>query len=152
MALDTTLFDPALTFWGWSCPAPGELFSRLADELEARGLVAPTWRDAVAAREEVYPTGLATASCGIALPHADAEHIVRPFIALVRPAAPVPFQPMGGIGDVVDAELVMALGFTHAEDQIGALQHVMEVFADEHTGDALRAATSPAELIALLRG
>lgn len=152
MALDTTLFDSDLTFWGWSCTTPNDLFARLADELEVRDLVAPTWRAAVGAREEVYPTGLATASCGIALPHADAKHIIRPFIALVRPASPIPFQPMGGIGDTVDAELVMALGFTHAEDQIGALQHVMEVFANEHTGDALRAATSPAELIALLRG
>ena len=51
------------------------------------------WRAAVGAREEVYPTGLATASCGIALPHADAEHIIRPFIALVRPASPIPRTP-----------------------------------------------------------
>ena len=33
MALDTTLFDSDLTFWGWSCTTPNELFARLADEL-----------------------------------------------------------------------------------------------------------------------
>lgn len=149
--LDVTLFDPELVFFGWRCAAPQDVFAQLASELEPRGLVAPTWRDAVAARERTYPTGLQTAACGIALPHADAEHVLKPFIAIVRPSAAVPFEPMGGIGTTVSAELIVALGFNHAEDQIGALQHLMSVFADEAQAQAVIAATTSEDLVAALR-
>ena len=112
--------------------------------------MAPTWREAVGARERVFPTGLKTIGCGLALPHADAEHTLAPFIAIARPAAPVPFEPMGGIGSTVPADIVIALGFNHADDQIGALQHLMGVFADEERAHAVLAAATPEELVAEL--
>ena len=150
MAIDLSLFKPSLVFFGWECATSDEVFDHLAAELEARGLVAPTWREAVGARERVFSTGLKTIGCGLALPHADAEHTLAPFIAIARPATPVPFEPMGGIGSTVPADIVIALGFNHADDQIGALQHLMGVFADEERAHAVLAATTPEELVAEL--
>ncbi len=147
---DTGLFRPDLTFLDWDCVDVDDLFDRLDAVLLPTGYVRPSWRAAVAERERAYPTGLMTAACGIALPHADAEHTARPFIAVVRPVRPVTFEPMAGLGDAVPAELVVCLGFTHDIEQVGALQHLMNVFMDVERVGRVLAQTTPEGLIAAL--
>ena len=143
MEFDTTLFRADLTFVGWDCTTRDELFDRLDEVLLPRGFVQATWRAAVAARERAYPTGLQTMTCGIALPHADAEHTAQPFIVVVKPARPVVFEPRAGMGDEVPAELVICLGFTHDAAQVGALQRLMNVFMDEDRAENVRAQDTP---------
>lgn len=152
IGIDLDLLTPDLVFFNWAPTTPQEVFELLSRELVPLGLAAPSWRDAVGDRERVFPTGLQTASCGIALPHADAAHVRKPFIAVVHPNAAVPFEPMGGMGAVVKAKLIIALGFNHADDQIGALQHLMGVFGDEARGRAALEAKDPNTLIDILRG
>ncbi|OUN46482.1 hypothetical protein B5G20_07810 [Collinsella sp. An7] len=151
MPLNLDLITPELVFLGWRATSPDDVFTRLANELESRGYVAPTWRNAVSERERTYPTGLQTLACGIAIPHADAVHVQRPFIAIVRPEEPVRFAPMDGMGDPVDAELIIALGFTHEGDQVSTLQHLMSIFADEDRARALAGAADEAAVARLLR-
>ncbi len=145
-----SLLAPELVFLDWDVSTPDELFARLADELAPAGFVRDTWLDAISAREQAHPTGLRTLGAGIALPHADAEHTARPFIAVVKPRVPVTFAPMAGMGDPVAAELVICLGFTHADDQVGALQHLMNVFMDEARVRTVMAQASPTGLVEVL--
>lgn len=151
MPLNLDLITPELVFLGWGATSPDDVFTRLANELEPRGYIAPTWRNAVSERERTYPTGLQTLACGIAIPHADAMHVRQPFIAIVRPEEPVRFAPMGGMGDPVDAELIIALGFTHEGDQVSTLQHLMSIFADEDRARALAGTADEAAVARLLR-
>ena len=141
------LMRPKLVFMGWDVATPAELLTRLNGELRRGGFVDDAWLEAVLARERRYPTGLHTVAAGIALPHADAEHVTAPFIAIVKPQAPVTFEPMAGLGGSVSAELVICLGVTHAEEQVAALQGIMDAFASEERARAALAQTTPQGLI-----
>ena len=81
----------------------------LGRHLRAGGYVADTWLDAIRERERAYPTGLACQELGVAIPHADPCHIIKPYIAVVRPKTPVAFEPMAGMGDMVGAQLIVNL-------------------------------------------
>lgn len=150
MVFDTDLITSDLVFMGWDASTPGAVFTRLNQVLLPAGYVHPTWEAAVAERERLYPTGLATPDGGIALPHADPPHVARPFIAVVKPASPVVFRPIAGMGGPVPAELIICLGFTNAMEQLAALQHLMNVFMDETRAARVLAQTTPEGLAAAL--
>ncbi len=98
MADNEALFTPELVFFDWECATPDELFARLEGELAPRGYIASGWLDAVCTRENAYPTGLAMPAANIAIPHTDPGFVAKPYIAVVKPAAPVTFNAMAGMG------------------------------------------------------
>ncbi len=129
-----------------------ELFDMLNDDLTHKGYIQTTWLDAIVEREKAYPTGLGFDTVGIAIPHTDPIHIQKPYIALVKLEKPVVFEFMAGAGDPVEAEFVVNLGIRHEEDQVGLLQKLMGVFANEEYVESLRQATDSKELYTLLDG
>ena len=98
MADNEALFTPELVFFDWGCATPDEVFARLEGKLAPRGYIADGWLDAVLTREDAYPTGLAMPAANIAIPHTDPGFVAKPYIAVVKPAAPVTFNAMAGIG------------------------------------------------------
>ena len=98
MADNEALFTPELVFFDWECATPDEVFARLEGELAPRGYIASGWLDAVRTREDAYPTGLAMPAANIAIPHTDPGFVAKPYIAVVKPAAPVTFNAMAGMG------------------------------------------------------
>ena len=89
MADNEALFTPELVFFDWECASPDEVFALLEDELAPRGYIAEGWLGAVRTREGAYPTGLAMPAANIAIPHTDPGFVAKPYIAVVKPAAPV---------------------------------------------------------------
>ncbi|HLJ58516.1 MAG TPA: PTS sugar transporter subunit IIA [bacterium] len=65
-----------------------DVLRRLAEDLRVAGRVHPTYEDAVVARERTFPTGLAVGDIGVAIPHADVEHVREPAIAIAARSAP----------------------------------------------------------------
>lgn len=137
--VDATLFCEALTFCDCELGSSDDVFELLGRHLRAGGYVADTWLDAIRERERAYPTGLTCQELGVAIPHADPCHIIKPYIAVVRPKTPVAFEPMAGMGDTVGARLIVNLGLKgHTEAskeddgawQVEALQALMEIFMD----------------------
>ena len=151
MAADAdALFSPELVFFDWDCASPHEVFARLEPELAARGYIAEGWLEAVSAREDAYPTGLAMPAANIAIPHTDPGFIVKPYIAVIKPSAPVKFDAMAGMGAPVPAQVVVNLGITAPGGQVEALQTLMNIFMDaESAGDVL-AQESPAGMVETL--
>ena len=146
------LFSPKLVFFDWEPASPAALFERLGQELQPQGYIAPGWLDAVKAREEAYPTGLEMPAAGIAIPHTDPDYVAKPYIAIVRPARPVTFNAMAGMGDPVPAQIVINLGITHEGGQVQALQALMNVFSnDEAAADVLFQTTPQGTIDALKR-
>ena len=125
MADNEALFTPELVFFDWECATPGEVFARLEGELAPRGYISSGWLDAVRAREDVYPTGLAMPAANIAIPHTDPGFVAKPYIAVVKPAAPVVFSAMAGMGAPVPAQIIINLGIAEP-----ALQSLMNIFLD----------------------
>ena len=118
MADNEALFTPELVFFDWGCATPGEVFAQLESELAPRGYIADGWLDAVRAREDAYPTGLAMPAANIAIPHTDPGFVAKPYIAVVKPAAAVTFNAMAGMGAPVPAQIIINLGIAEPGGQV----------------------------------
>ena len=82
----------------------------------------------------------------------DPEHIVEPYIAVVKPPRPVTFDFMAGMGDPVDAELVINLGITRDGGQVQVLQELMNLFQDEAAVADIMAQTTGEGMVAAIAG
>ena len=147
MADNEALFAPELVFFDWECATP-----RLEGELVPRGYIADGWFDAVRTREDAYPTGLAMPAANIAIPHTDPGFVAKPYIAVVKPAAPVTFNAMAGMGAPVPAQIVINLGIAEPGGQVEALQALMNIFMDaDAAADVLGQTTSQGMVDAIRR-
>ncbi len=105
-----------------------DVLRRLAADLYAAGRVRPTYEEAVVARERTFPTGLEVGDLGVAIPHADVEHVIAPAIAIATLAAPVPFGEMGNPGRSLPVQLVFMLAIHRADEMVGVLKELVESF------------------------
>ncbi len=150
-AIDTSLLKSELVFFDFEVADRGELFRRLGVVLAEKGYVKETWLDAILEREKNYPTGLQCETIGVALPHVDPQYLLKPYIAIVKPTAPVEFEGMAGSGRV-DAQLVINLGLVaHAEDQVGVLQAFLGIFMDQAATQEILGAADAAALLAAVK-
>ncbi len=150
-AVDTDLFTPDLVFFDFEASDRAEFFTKLGEELSARGYIKDTWFDAITEREKNYPTGLACQAIKVAIPHTDPEHLEKPYIAVIKPAKPVVFDAMAGMGDPVPAELIVNLGLLqHAEGQVAVLQALMGIFMDEGACAEVMAQDTPEGMVATM--
>lgn len=124
-----------------------DFFEKMAAILCEKGYVKPTYLDAIKLRESNYPTGLPTEPYPVAIPHAEAVNIIKPFIALVRLKNPVDWCEMGTEPgeSVLQVKLIFALGFQKGGDQIDILQTLAEKFSDASVMEPLLAAKTPDE-------
>ncbi len=56
--------------------------------------------------------------------------VAKPYIAVVKPSAPVTFNAMAGMGAPVPAQTVINLGIAEPGSQVEALQALMNIFMD----------------------
>ena len=146
--VDTSLFTPELVFFDFEASDRVDFFTKMSQILMDKGYVKESWLDAIMTRESNYPTGLAFEHISVALPHVDPEHLVKPYIAVIKPKEPVIFEGMAGIGGDIPAELIVNLGLlAHAEGQVAVLQALMGVFMEEDTVADIRAQTTPEGMV-----
>ncbi len=147
--VDTSLFRPELVFFDFEATDEWDFFKKMSDTLKEKGYVRDSWHDAICAREKSFPTGLQFENNGVAIPHVDPENIVKPYIAIIKPKAPIDFAPMADMVDhPVHTELIINLGLlAHAEDQVAVLQAMMGIFMDEEATAEIMAQDTPEGII-----
>jgi len=147
--VDTSLFRPELVFFDFEATDEWDFFAKMSDTLKEKGYVRDSWHDAICAREKSFPTGLQFEKIGVAIPHVDPENIVKPYIAIIKPKAPIDFAPMADMVDhPVHTELIINLGLlAHAEDQVAVLQAMMGIFMDEAATAEIMAQDTPEGII-----
>jgi PTS system galactitol-specific IIA component len=124
----------------------------LAQKLLAAGRVRPSFEMAALAREKRSPTGLPFPGQGVAMPHAEPEHVVMPAIAVASLAKPVSFRQMGAPGVKLDVSLVVMPALTDKEQAAGELARLVGLLQDETLRRALvQAETSDAMYETLAR-
>ncbi len=108
--------------------------------------------EAIIERESKYPTGLHTPGIEVAVPHADAEWTIVPSLTIGILETPLEFEPMGGEGGEVNAELVFMLTIKDPSEHVdflrafSSLMEVPQVLIDfKKSGD-------PQPLLELIRG
>ena len=85
----------------------------------------------------------------LALPHVDAVHITKPYIAIVKPRTPILFSAMAGVSDEpILASLIVNLGLLkHNEQQVHVLSAMMEMFMDSAHVARIAAQTTQAGMV-----
>lgn len=147
---DIELLTPELVFCDIEADDTDDFFHKLQTKLEPMGYIKDNWFQAITDRERSYATGLQTPTIGVAIPHADGC-INRPYIAVIKPVKPVTFQPMGGIGGPVDAELIVNLGIMSEGGQVEMLQGLMRIFTNDEAVADIMAQMTPEDLVASIK-
>lgn len=147
---DLDLLHPEITFMDIEATDTEDLFKKMQAKLEPLGYTKDNWLDAMIERERNYATGLQTPTIGVAIPHAD-NCVNKAYIAVVKPVKPVTFQPMGGIGDEVQAELIINLGIVREGGQVEMLQALMRIFMDDAAVADIMKQDTPENLVAAIR-
>lgn len=145
--IDTDLLTPELVFFDFEAADRLDFFRRLSEELMSRGYVKETWLDAILEREKDYPTGLECPGVSVALPHVDPAHLIKPYIAIIKPAKPIEFDGMAGTG-LVNAQLIVNLGImAHEESQVAVLQAFLGIFIDEAASAEIMSQNTPEGMV-----
>ena len=127
-----------------------EFFDKMADELHRLGYVRETYKEALKAREANYPTALPVEPYPVAIPHADAQHIITPFIAPVRLKEPVDWCEMANNDEVHQVRFIFVLGFMKSDEHIELLQTLVDNFQNPELMDQLTAAKTAEEYYELV--
>jgi PTS system galactitol-specific IIA component len=122
---------------------PAEVISRLSQILVDQGYAKPTYAQAAIEREETFPTGLPTDGVRVAIPHAGAEHALKPGLAIGTLAKPVPFGELGDADSKLEVSIVFLLCVSEPDAQVYLLQSLIEVYKDAELLRKLQAATTP---------
>lgn len=146
-AIDTDLLKPELVFFDFEAKDRFDFFEKLGEKLKNDGYVKDSWLDAILEREKNYPTGLDCPGVSVALPHVDPEHLLKPYIAIVKPKSPIEFDGMADTG-LVNAQLIVNLGLmAHEEGQVAVLQAFLGIFIDDAASAEIMAQTTEQGMI-----
>lgn len=146
-----TYFHPELVFLDVPWKSSEELFNNIGSVTETQGYAHPGYGAALATREQNYPTGLVLPDVSVAIPHANPENIQTPFIAFIRPAAPIEFGAMGGDGtEKLQAKFVFVLGVLNDGLQVKLLQTILGALGHAEVIEQLAKVSDPDEAVAVL--
>jgi PTS system galactitol-specific IIA component len=128
-----------------------EVLTKLAGLLGKYGYVKESFYQALLEREESYPTGLQTSVIGVAIPHADTGHVIKPALAIATLEAPVFFQAMDNPQSKIPVELIIVMAVKEPAMQLKSLQKIMQILQDENTLTKLRQAQKAKEILVLMK-
>ena len=126
-----------------------DAITQLGTRLQAGGFVKDSWIPAALERERTFATGLPTPEVGVAIPHADVEHVLEQVIAVGVLEKPVEFGEMGNPDSTVPVRIVCALAVARSELLVTLLQRLVEMFQSPGVLSQIAGAGSPAEIVGI---
>ena len=119
---------PEAVILGMDAENAREVIRDIGGKLLYAGYVRETFTDAALEREKNIPTGLPlSGKYNAAIPHTDAEHVIKSGIGLATLSRPVAFQNMVSPEETVEVRLVFVLALDQPKSQIEMLQEVAQV-------------------------
>ena len=124
------LFDKELVFC-LTAKSQEELFYQVADLLEERKIVNPSYKEALIKREQSFPTGLDMEFLGkdlpnVAIPHTDIEHNLTENVVVVKLEQPVTFHNMIAPAQTVSVSLLFFIINHSSSSQTNILAQLMD--------------------------
>lgn len=124
-----------------------DAIAQLGTRLQAGGFVKESWIQATIEREKTFATGLPTPKVGVAIPHADVEHVLQQAIAVGVLEEPVEFGEMGSPDSTVPVRIVCALAVARSELLVKLLQQLVAMFQSPEILKQIAEARSPANIV-----
>jgi PTS system galactitol-specific IIA component len=123
----------------------------LGNQMVENGFIEEAYIDAVIERETQYPTGLPTEGVKVAIPHANANHVIKSTIGVMTLIKPVTFRSMGDATEKLDVEVIFLLANADQMDQPESLQRLMQCFSEEEALIKMKESTTTDEILMVLQ-
>lgn len=107
-----------------------EILGKMANHLYHLGYVKSTFNKAVKDREIAFATGLPTESFGIAIPHADIEHVNNACICVATLKKPVDFRMMSNHDQIIKTSIVVMLALKEGHQHMELLSKLIMFIQD----------------------
>ncbi len=140
--IDETLIKVNLRAGNWE-----GVLREMGTTLFEQGYVRDTYIKGLIDRETEFPTGIATDSIGVAIPHTEAGHVIKTTVAVAVLDKSVPFSLMGSEEGRVDVDIVFMLAITNPDNHLLFLQKLMGIFQKKEVLLGIKNADRP-EVIA----
>lgn len=126
-----SIIDPSLMEIDMDLDTKEDVLQKMASNLVREGYVNETYIEAILKREKAFPTGISTEGLGVAIPHTDIEHVIRPAVAVATLKEPVKFFSMEDPETEVDVKIVFMLAITEPEFQLDILRKLVSLFQNK---------------------
>lgn len=144
--MDEIIISEDLVLVNETVQSSEEIIRKLGKLLLEEKYVKDSFVEAVLDREKIFPTGLQTTTIGFAIPHTDAEHVLKSTVAIATLKSPVTFMAMGSPEDEISVSIVMILAISDPKKVIDTLTKVISILQNEATIDELINATTKLEI------
>lgn len=138
-----------IVFLGEKSENSSAFLSSISDKLVELGYVKGSFKEAILAREEKFPTAIATEKYNLAIPHTDSEHVIKPGVAFVKFDSPCRFKEMCTDTDI-DVNMAFVLLVTEKEEQVSLLSKLMGLFSENELLESLYSEESMAKIVDVL--
>jgi len=108
-----------------------EVFRVLYKKLFDNGYVKQSFLEGIINREKTFPTGLLLNSNNVAIPHTDAEHVLKSAIAVATLSKPVIFKNMANPQEDVNVNIVFMIALNESHSQVEILQKLVELIQNK---------------------
>lgn len=126
-----SLIEKELVFNNLSFDSRTEALTYLANQLYENKKVKDTYKDAILAREQKFPTSLPTGKIEVAIPHADWQNVNTSTLAVATLAKPIAFHNMGDPKNYVHASIIIMLAIAEPKGQIKMLENLMSIVRNQ---------------------
>lgn len=148
--MSQSLLNPKVILINIEAENRDEALTILADKLESEGFVKSSFTQAILDREDEFSTGLPGFGRGIAIPHADPQHVNMSVMAIATLRKSVQFRMMGNHDELIDVEVMFMLALKESHSHMSVLQSLMDVIQNESLLTQIKEAATPDALYALV--
>lgn len=129
-----------------------EIIRLLGSLLYKNEIVKNSFTQAVLDREVEYPTGLETKAGGVAIPHADAEHVNKSALGVAILSETVEFRAMAEPDKIIPVSVVLMLAISDPKKTVLVLRKVMSILESSETINALKEAETKKDIKDIIIG
>ena len=124
---------------------------QLGETLIKEGYAKESYIQALITREQEFPTGLDVDGVGVAIPHTDVSHVIKPGIAIAVLEKPIDFIQMGSDDGHVQVEIIFMLAVVNPSEHLGQLQKILAVIQDTAVLNKLLNVKDTKEIIEVIK-
>lgn len=128
-----------------------EVFRVLYKKLLDNGYVKESFLEGIIKRENTFPTGLLLNNYNVAIPHTDAEHVLKPAIAVATLSKPVIFKNMANSQEDVNVNIVFMIALNESHSQVKILQQIIQLIQNDTVLKELIEAKNRDEILKIIK-
>ena len=126
------------------------LFSKITDQLLAKGIVEDSYREALVLRELNHPTAMQLETMGVAIPHVDVEHVREERLVVVTCPEGIEFNQAEDPDLTMKVNVIFFLLLKEKDAHLEFLMKLISLFQKTAEMDKLLSTTSVEDVMQIL--